>query len=241
MSSQTFADTTAPQRDLSIVPWDALREYQDQVVNCWHTALNWPFFFHASAGTEKTDSIWSQQKGATESVWPDIESEGAMMPHRPEEAVNQTQPNDQAKDAESGPTEARRETPDQPQGESRPHDGKPARKRVPRQPAEDKKGPERTGRAAPAVLDGLRHRSYSVKLAAVSAMTTNKKLRTQEAIPLLQRIVDNQTIRRRDPELRAAAKAVLEQSRKETGRRSTRTAQKRSPARAKSRRQRATA
>lgn len=221
MSSHTFPETSVLPVDPWIAPWVALTEYRNQVVDIWLAALSdWPFFPHASGST--------------------AESGSRLLPE-PKEGMDQTKPIDQAKEAQSESTEPPREMPQQVHVESQPHAaGKPIRKRTSRRSTGDTKGPERTGRASPAVMAGLRHRSYSVKLAAVSAMATNKKLRTEEAIPLLQRIVDNQTIRRRDPELRTAAKAVLQQSRQETSRRSAQASSKRSPAKPNSRRRKAT-
>lgn len=202
--------------------WIALTEYRNQVVDIWLAALSdWPFLPHASGST--------------------AESGSSLLPQP--EVMDPIKPISQAKEAQSESTEAPSETPQQAHGESQPHAGKPIRKirkQTSGRPTGDTKGPERTGRASPAVMAGLRHRSYSVKLAAVSAMATNKKLRTEEAIPLLQRILDNQTIRRRDPELRTAAKAVLQKSRQEISRRSAQASSKRSPAKPKSRRRKAT-
>lgn len=240
MISQTLTDTetsTLPTEPW-IAPWAALREYQEHVADFWLAAFSgWPYLFPGLRGTRQIDLILPQQESSTDLGRPDGASEADWVA-RAEEVIGRMQPKDQANDAESESTETDREAPGQAEPERPPHAVKPARKRASRPAARDQKEIERTG---PGVLEGLRHRSHNVKMAAVSAMATNKKLRTQGAIPLLERIVDNDTIQRRAPELRTAAKKVLQQTRREGASRRTEAAQNRSTARSKSRRRAAKA
>ena len=240
MIRQTLTDTETStlQTEPWIAPWAVLREYQEHVADFWLAAFSgWPYLFPGLRGRQQIDLTLPQQERLTDSARPDVASE-AYWVDRAEEVMDQMQGGDQANDAEPTSTEADREAPGQTQRESRPHAVKPARKRAPRPAARDQKEIERTG---PGVLEGLRHRSHTVKLAAVSAMATNKKLRTQGAIPLLERIVDNETIQRRAPELRTAAKKVLQQTRREGASRRAEAARNRSTARSKSRRRAAKA
>lgn len=235
MSSSTLAETDTLGKEPLSSPWAALLDYQEQVANFWRASLSgWPLFPHASAGDEEIRSVSSPSRTLVDVPQDSGLSKAASQ--RPEDAVNQTQSSGEANRTGFASPPERHPPTSKERREGQSHPGKPAAKRAQREHPKDKKGPERTGRAAPAVLAGLRHRSYSVKLAAVSAMSTNKKLRTQEAVPLLKRIVDNQTIRRRDPELRTAAKTVLQKSRQETAKRSPQAAQQRSPATSKSHR-----
>ena len=68
----------------------------------------------------------------------------------------------------------------------------------------------RDKRAVPALVKALGDRSTSVKSSVVSAMKSNRMYRTPEALPLLQRIVDNKMIRRQSPGLWREAQMLLQ-------------------------------
>jgi len=68
----------------------------------------------------------------------------------------------------------------------------------------------RDKRAVPALVKALGDRSTSVKFLVVSAMKSNRMYRTPEAVPLLQRIVDNKMIQRQSPGLWREAQMLLQ-------------------------------
>jgi hypothetical protein len=71
----------------------------------------------------------------------------------------------------------------------------------------------RDPRSVPALIGVLKDRSGLVRMTVVQAMETNRMYRRPEAIPLLERIVANRTVRKHSPGLWAKAGAILERIR----------------------------
>ena len=211
----------APLMSMWAAPWIVWREYQNRVAGAWLASLAYgsPFSF-ADACTEATDEARPEDGASHEPAPPDPESDAAVLlgalervDLRPETA--------RVNEAEREVKEVRPGAPSQAQQAS---NGRP---RTPRRPAQNSSEVERT---ASGILDGLRDRTYSVKRAAVSAMTTNKRFRTEKSIPLLERIADSATIRQRNPELCTDAKKVLHQIREDSAKQSAPASRRRSGA-----------
>lgn len=195
--------------------WNSLFMLQKEALNFWRIALSgYKCFVVPSPNEVKIGSSLLSEE------FPATAGEDAPSPAK---VVDQ-----------NTSTETRSPTTPKEQEQGRRSASLSPKKHAVRHPSEVKNKLKRRERTAQSVLAGLRNRSLVAKSAAIAAMQSNKRYRTQKAIPLVQRIVDNKSLRERKPELLTAARTVLHMTREEGESRHPRMVHKLSPKKARS-------